>query len=47
MPPNGTVTWNGTDTINGVQCDRFDFYDNGGTVSFYGTKLLTPTLPPP
>lgn len=37
-PPNGTVAWNGTDNINGVQCDRFDFYDNGGTVSFWGTQ---------
>jgi hypothetical protein len=40
LPP-ASAHWNGTDTINGVQCDRFNFQNSAGRTSFWGT----PTQP--
>jgi hypothetical protein len=40
-PAPGAATWNGTDTINGVECDRFDIKSPMGRQTFWGS----PTTP--
>jgi len=40
-PGPGLATWNGTDTINGLECDRFDIKSGMGRQTFWGT----PTTP--
>ena len=44
------VKWNGTDTINGVECDRFDITSGMGRQTFWGTpttpcRSVTQTVP--
>ena len=40
-PKPGAAVWNGTDTINGLKCDRFDITNPMGRQTFWGT----PTTP--
>jgi hypothetical protein len=40
-PAEGSAVWNGTDTINGVECDRFEIANPLAKQTFWGT----PTAP--